>query len=416
METFADSLWQANHTVDWLDVGGERIPRFTGEYWTAKQRQASAIHEVSYRGCFKAQLPRFFITQLTREGELVYDPFSGRGTTAIEAGLLGRRVVANDVNPLSRVFALPRLNLPEVADVARRLEAIPAHQDATADIDLSMFYHPTTEAEIVSLRDYLRTRATSQTEDEIDSWIRMVATNRLTGHSPGFFSVYSLPPNQAVSPRRQHKINLKLRQQPAYRNTSAIILKKTESLHRGLTPEQKHNLRRSGETARFLTKDATSTTEIPSDAVRLTVTSPPFLDVVQYAADNWLRAWFNGINSRAVSERLTMTSTLEAWSLKMSGVFAELYRVTQPGGWVAFEVGEVRNRTIKLDETVVPLGMQAGFECKGILVNAQPFTKTSNIWGIKNNHSGTNTNRIALFRKPGPSLDAHRRAIARFRL
>ena len=27
----------------------------------------------------------------------------------------------------------------------------------------------------------------------------MVAVNRLTGHSPGFFSVYSLPPNQAVS-------------------------------------------------------------------------------------------------------------------------------------------------------------------------------------------------------------------------
>ena len=31
----------------------------------------------------------------------------------------------------------------------------------------------------------------------------MVALNRLTGHSPGFFSVYTLPPNQATSVERQ---------------------------------------------------------------------------------------------------------------------------------------------------------------------------------------------------------------------
>ena len=44
-------------------------------------------------------------------------------------------------------------------------------------------------------------------EDNIDRWIRMVATNRLTGHSPGFFSVYTLPPNQAASQNSQIKIN-----------------------------------------------------------------------------------------------------------------------------------------------------------------------------------------------------------------
>ncbi len=35
----------------------------------------------------------------------------------------------------------------------------------------------------------------------------MVAINRLTGHSPGFFSVYTLPPNQATSVQAQRKIN-----------------------------------------------------------------------------------------------------------------------------------------------------------------------------------------------------------------
>src|SRR5512140_2994448 len=57
------------------------VPTFVNEFWTAKQRQASSLHEVSYRACFKPQLPRFFIERLTKPGEIVYDPFMGRGTT-----------------------------------------------------------------------------------------------------------------------------------------------------------------------------------------------------------------------------------------------------------------------------------------------------------------------------------------------
>jgi hypothetical protein len=83
----------------------------------------------------------------------------------------------------------------------------------------------------------------------------------------------------------------------------------------------------------------------------------------------------------------------------MRGVFDELHRITKPGGWIAFEVGEVRRGSVKLDEHVVPLGIGAGFHCEGILINQQQFTKTSNIWGIHNNARGTNTNRIVLFRK-----------------
>ncbi len=72
--------------------------RVVGEFWTAKQRQSTSLHEVAYRACFKAELPNFFITKLTQKGDIVYDPFSGRGTTAIEAALLGRNAIANDIS------------------------------------------------------------------------------------------------------------------------------------------------------------------------------------------------------------------------------------------------------------------------------------------------------------------------------
>jgi len=382
-----------------VDISGIPVERYEGEFWTAGQRQGSSLHEISYRACFKPQLPAYFISHLTSEGDIVYDPFSGRGTTVIEAGLLGRSVIANDINPLSLILARPRFFPPDPKEVQERLCGIPLGGNERADIDLSMFYHPDTEAEIVSLRSHLRKKEERGTLDQIDEWIRMVATNRLTGHSSGFFSVYTLPPNQAVSPDRQVRINRRRNQNPTYRDIKALMLRKTLSLLKNVDDAARERLRRAGDNALFLSRDSRMTHEIDDGTVRLTVTSPPFLDIVQYSSDNWLRCWFNGIDSRETERDITVTRSLAGWQEVMRDTFRELFRITQKGGHVAFEVGEVRRGTVRLDEVVVPLGVQAGFSCRGILVNLQHFTKTSHIWGIGNNTHGTNTNRIVVFKK-----------------
>lgn len=375
-----------------------QIPITRGEFWTAGQRQAHRLHEVSYRGCFKPQLPRYFIERHSQPGDVVLDPFSGRGTTVIEAGLLGRRAIANDVNPLSAILSRPRLEAPFLAAIAERLAAIPYASGLRADRDLAMFYDAATEAEIISLRRYLLARTEAGEDDACDRWIRMVATNRLTGHSPGFFSVYSFPPNQAVSAERQRRINAQRQQTPGYRDTKAIILKKSRLLLAALTAGERENL--AAAQPRFLTGDARQLVGVANGSVQLTVTSPPFLDVVQYAADNWLRGWFNGLPVDDVAARITMSKTVPAWQAVMAEVMLELHRVTRSGGWVAFEVGEVRGGKVKLDEQVLPLGQAAGFVAEGVLINQQQFTKTANLWGVKNNASGTNSNRIVLLRKP----------------
>src|SRR5210317_545430 len=95
-----------------LHVGNQPVPVYVNEFWTSKQRAASSIHEVSYRACFKPQLPRFFIDQLTSEGDTVLDPFMGRGTTLIEAILRNRFAVGCDINPLSKILCSPRFTPP----------------------------------------------------------------------------------------------------------------------------------------------------------------------------------------------------------------------------------------------------------------------------------------------------------------
>ncbi len=398
-DLFSRSNANCKTKIDYITIENQAYPKFINEFWTSKQRQASSLHEISYRACFKPQVPRFFIELFTKEKDIVYDPFAGRGTTMIEAGLLGRNIISNDINPLSKILTLPRFFVPDLKSLEKRLNEVPLKNGAKADRDLSMFFHPNTEAEIVSLKDYLLERKENKKEDYLDIWIRMIATNRLTGHSKGFFSVYTLPPNQAVSPESQIKINAKRDQKPEYRNTKQIILKKSKIMISEITEQKKELLRSIGQNGLFLTSDSRYTDEIPDESVQLTVTSPPFLDVVQYAKDNWLRCWFNTINADDVGKKITMSRTIESWTDVMCGVFKQLFRITKNHGWVAFEVGDVKNGNVMLDEYVVPIGLKAGFKCYGVLINEQEFTKTANIWGVKNNDKGTNTNRIVLFKK-----------------
>src|SRR5881394_2816335 len=130
------------------------VPTYVNEFWTAKQRAANRLHEISYRACFKPQLPRFFIERLTEPDERVYDPFMGRGTTLLEAALLGRVPLGCDANPLSVVLTRPRLHPPTLEDVAQRLDQIDLNDSGEQPEDLLAFYHPNTLRQLSALRKY----------------------------------------------------------------------------------------------------------------------------------------------------------------------------------------------------------------------------------------------------------------------
>ncbi len=409
---FGEATRQISTPSQSNDVPNAGVATFVNEFWTARQRQASSLQEVSYRACFKPQLPRFFIERLTQPGDVVYDPFMGRGTTPVEAALLGRVPCGNDISPLSLAFTRPRLRPPTLEELAARLKEINLGDHDEFPKDLLVFYHSDTLREICALKKYfLGVPASRRRVDEggaggtpalsgntVDDWLCMVSLNRLTGHSPGFFSVYTMPPNQAVSVKSQRKINERRNQTPPRRDVTKIILKKSRQLLGDCTPAVRRTLAGVADRALLLTAHAHATPQIQSGSVSLVVTSPPFLDVVQYATDNWLRCWFLGIDPKSVP--LTVPKKLDAWAAAMTKVFHELHRVLKPGGHVAFEVGEVHGGKTKLEETVKPCGVAAGLEPVLVLINDQKFTKTANCWGVDNNFKGTNTNRIVLFRKP----------------
>ena len=372
---------------------GQAIQVYTNEFWTSGQRKASSLHEIPYRSCFKPQLPSFFLEALTRPGDTVYDPFLGRGTTLLEAAILGRRVVGSDVNPLSQILIEARLNPPPLETVRDfQFPGLVCESYPLPD-DLLLFYNEQTLRELLGLRQSLMDKEKTGDLTPIDRWIRMLVTSRLSGHSKGFLSRYTLPPNQAASPKAQARINSKREETAEYKNLSEIVLSKSRRLLNRVTEAELQSLRLASETAKVFTGSAQED-RLPASSVDLIVTSPPFLGMIDYAGDNWLRCWFNGIDSTQV--KIWSYRNPEQWSDAMHSAFRQFARVLKPGGSVAFEVGEVKNNSVLLENFVLKAARGSGLRVRFILINQQNFTKTSNCWGISNDRSGTNSNRVVL--------------------
>lgn len=399
------------------------------EFWTSKQRQGHSLHEVSYRACFKPQLPEYFIDRFTEPGDLVVDPFLGRGTTPLQAYLMGRRAAGSDINPLCSMLAQPRFNPPLLSEVETRLLSVigklegqnfsldiidslrreTEHSEDVSTDDLLIFYHPITLWQLLELKKWFANRKLQDSFDEVDGWIRMVCINRLSGHSSGFFSVRTMPPNQAVSVESQHQINLRNGQKPEPRDVAKIVIKKSRSLLRSMRSDQRQlSLLDNGQYGErqetdqlpnpvLETTSADNLFYLDDSSTDLIVTSPPFLNIVDYKKDNWLRCWFAGIDVKKL--KISSYSSIEDWKKFVRGAFEEMCRVTREGGHIAFEVGEVRNGEVQLEKTVLQAVKGLPLHRKDVLINQQSFTKTSNLWGIANNQEGTNTNRIVLLQR-----------------
>ena len=78
--------------------------------WKDQQRLwGHSFHPMcSYLASFPAALAHAFIARYSRPGDVVLDPFSGRGTTPLQACAEGRIGVGNDLNPFAHLLTAAR--------------------------------------------------------------------------------------------------------------------------------------------------------------------------------------------------------------------------------------------------------------------------------------------------------------------
>src|SRR5258708_17246931 len=92
----------------------------------------------SYLASFPAALTHAFIARYSRPGDVVLDPFSGRGTTALQACAEGRIGVGNDLNPLAHLLTASKVEPATRAEAATRLAALRIGRAASAAAGLAL--------------------------------------------------------------------------------------------------------------------------------------------------------------------------------------------------------------------------------------------------------------------------------------
>jgi hypothetical protein len=367
-----------------------QVPYAYGKFWT-DSASTDNIHRLSYRACFKPALVNMMISQLSEQGDTVYDPFAGRGTVPVEACVLKRIPMWSDVNPLSYIYTLPRMIIPSFHEVMGRFDSIKLQSPmevVASDKDLETFFHPETLNELLNIRAYLRNGLAKG--DPIDCCIAMLVASRLHGNSPSYLSTFTMPASQAVNPKRQAKINEKYIHTPTYRSTRHAVESKYKLLFRNASPG---NHLPHGFDYHCGSADQVQT-RVNADLI---VTSPPFVDEVDYKGDNWLRCWFLGIDSKALN--IWQIRDVFAWRTQMVKVLTKLACNSAGNATLCWEVGEVRGSTIDLALHSAVAGHLAGWQTHMCLIHQAEFNKVSTTYGVTSNEKGTNENRILIMSK-----------------
>jgi len=94
--------------------------------WKTQQRLwGHSLHPMcSYLASFPAALAHAFIARYSRAGDVVLDPFSGRGTTPLQACAEGRIGVGNDLNPFAHLLTASKVDPASPAEARTRLAAL----------------------------------------------------------------------------------------------------------------------------------------------------------------------------------------------------------------------------------------------------------------------------------------------------
>src|SRR5258707_13297825 len=106
---------------------GLGVPRLDLEpEWKAQPRLwGHSLHPMcSYLASFPAALAHSFIARYTRPGDVVLDPFSGRGTAPVQAAAEGRVGVGNDLNPFAHLLTAAKLEPATIAESRTRITAL----------------------------------------------------------------------------------------------------------------------------------------------------------------------------------------------------------------------------------------------------------------------------------------------------
>lgn len=250
-----------------------------------------------YFAMFPESFVERWVEQLTEPGDLVADPFSGRGTTALQSLLADRRALACDINPVAYVLTRAKTNAPARARVHERLTALQAqYRDqagaagaATAGEVLAPnanFFHlafaPHTLNQLLFLRRLLDAR-----NNDVDCMIAALVLGALHGESTSArYLSNQMPRTISTKPAYSVRFWQARDLRPTERDVFTVLRTAVDFRYASQRPKRR---------ATVLLEDMREMPrQVPAHKARLVITSPPYLDTTSFEEDQWLRLWFLG--------------------------------------------------------------------------------------------------------------------------
>ncbi len=415
--------------------------------WKAQQRLwGHSLHPMcSYLASFPAALTHSFIARYSRPGDVVLDPFSGRGTTPLQACAEGRIGVGNDLNPFAHLLTaskvepatraasvtrLAQLRLAWNADAAAwtaLAESVVANPDTTLVPVAGSGASPTDGTELVppevvvafhphTLGQLLFVRTSLRLADRTDRFLAAAISGILHGKSASYLS--ELMPNTfSMAPRYVRDFAAKTAFASPRRDVFDGLAAKLDRLYRQpLPPVDGVALLGDARDVATRARAALRASGRP-DRARLVVTSPPYLRVVKYGYYNWLRTWFLGFDARAIDATLDDAHHREPYLVFLREMFAGLRPVLADDAVVVLVIGDVetdRGRRITggiglAERTFQEAAEPEGYRLAGVARDdVAAVRKMTKLWGDEAGRA-TKTDRILVV---GATEAGRRRAIA----
>jgi hypothetical protein len=383
--------------VDSLDGGTTSL----GPLWHAiSPRWGHAMHTMcSYQGMFPARLANYFVQRYSQVGDIVLDPFSGRGTTALQARMSGRQVIGNDLNPLAYVLTRAKANPPSWLSVLKAVDGLEREfnrgKRIVGDIsaDIKMLFHERTLAQLVFIKQRLLSSPMTYWSSEM-----LMIAGSLAGIMHGswrndgtsqYLSI-SMPNTFSMSPTYVRKFISEHRLQKLPQDVFERLRDKLARLYLDDI---------SGTVGDVFHEDATTLMgkgPLRPGSVDLVVTSPPYLQVMNYGTANWIRLWLLGLDEvsrdqgegrKNLDAKLDHQHRYEGFKDFMLRTFKGIERVLKKNGVAVVVIGDVSNpgdaQALALAGSVwEDLKGQTGLECIELIEDfLQAENKVSRIWG-----------------------------------
>ncbi len=236
----------------------------------------------SYPARFIPQIPRTFIKLFTAPGDIVLDPFAGCGTTLVEAKLLKRYAIGNDLNPLATLISKVKITALSDDQIKRnklfleRLEnKIKSHERSKLNLPklpnrkISNIFTRIMLEEIQILKKNID--GLKDDKDLFDfNLVALSSTIRAIIESENGDNILKI-----------------------FRNKTSMMLENIEEFSRYADKKT---------TSFITTGDSRNLKEVKDDSVNLIVTSPPYVNALDYYRVHMYNMLWLGMNYNAFKQ------------------------------------------------------------------------------------------------------------------